>query len=168
VTQPSDRLIGSLEAVIAALLPKLAYYAQWGARVASVESGPPVVITCVPTSALGLSLLGPTIVATLCPGADGGYATPLPGTLVRISFVDASPANPEIVRLDPNAVPATITLGSPDALPVVPTTWAVGLLAALETFSSGLTPATLTAQAAALSSALGVLPIPATVTLLAS
>ena len=106
----SDRLLSGFGAIVRALLPSLTAYVVWSYRVVSVTSAtPPIKIDCKPVS--NLCPYGPQAGMTLWPGPSGTVAVPQVGSLVRLAFADADPAQPMIVGLDPSAPPMMVYVG---------------------------------------------------------
>lgn len=129
----TDRLQESLRAILAALLPTLAYYAVWEYRVlnvspplgppAPVKLGVPILVDCVALDAATAATLPPTLSAkVLQPGPSGLVAIPAIGSVVLVGFANGSPGKPYVHSLDPNVAPintpfsqfATLLHGSTD------------------------------------------------------
>jgi hypothetical protein len=159
----TDRLAQALEAIVNAILPSLAAYLQWEYRVVDVTPGLPVRISATPVETSGQFAcpFGPQANIQLWPGPSGGYSTPVVGSLVLLAFNDGNPAKPRIAGLDPTTPPLGTKFGQ-SPTPLVPTPWGSELASALTTFSGGLNPTTLAAQATTLHAALALLPSPAT------
>ena len=104
----SDRLLSAFDRLLTLLRPRLAFYAVWEYRVVSTSGTGPVRIDARAVSSLCPmpDLAG----ITLWPGPSGCYAVPVPGSSVRIAFVDGDPTKPAIVGLDPNSAPALVYL----------------------------------------------------------
>ena len=153
-TPNTDRLQGSLQAILELLLPRvmgqLACYAQWEYRVVLVNlagPGQPIVVACTPVDAQRCPF-GPLTVP-MWRGTSGLPSVPVVGSRVVVRFNDANPAKPAIVATDP-AVPTVPPTGAyvpvPPPGPALPLT----LAGALSTFATGLNPGNLAAQAALL------------------
>lgn len=104
----ADRLLSAFDRLLTLLRPRLAFYAVWEYRVVSASGSGPVRIDARAVSSLCPmpDLAG----ITLWPGPSGCYAVPVPGSSVRIAFVDGDPTKPAIVGLDPNSAPALVYL----------------------------------------------------------
>lgn len=120
----ADRLRVSIETLFRLMLPKLAYLAQWEARVVLVTPGQPpnpgtlpiptqfitpTTVNCAFVDADAIALFGPAFVNTpipLWPGASGTISVPAPGSLVRVGFVNGSPQRPFVAGTDPMHFPA--------------------------------------------------------------
>lgn len=104
----SDRLLSAFDRILTLLRPRLAFYAVWEYRVVSTSGTGPVRIDARAVSALCPmpDLAG----ITLWPGPSGCYAVPVPGSSVRVAFVDGDPTKPAIVGLDPNSAPSLVYL----------------------------------------------------------
>lgn len=87
-----------------------AVFLKWEYTVVSVTPGPPVLISGRPVNLA--CPFGPLANITLWPGPDGGYSIPIPGSRVLVEFHEGSPSKPAVCGLDPNSVPAPITLGA--------------------------------------------------------
>lgn len=149
----SDRLAVALEAAVKSIFPSLAAYLQWEYRVVDVTPGPPVLISGTPVETDGQFAcpFGPLANITLWPDTGGGYATPLPGSLILIAFNDGNPAKPRVSRLDPGSYPTSIKLGGPAPQPIalapalttlmgLEATWAAAVSACLENLTGGPGP----------------------------
>ena len=141
-----DRLLGAMARVNASLNPRLAYSLQWEYRVLTASPGPPVTIDCEFVDPEESGVLPAQLVGlVLWPGPSGFVAVPLPGTIVRIGFVNGDPSKPAVVGLDPNGTPSLvfgfatlIQLGDQSAQPLTPTAWSAALLTALTTFATAM------------------------------
>lgn len=139
----ADRMTVAIQGILDALLPTLAYYATYEYRVlaalplvpppAPLVAGTPVTIDCV--------AIDPPVLATfprelakmpLWPGPSGLVAIPAVGSLVRVGFVNGSPARPFVAGLDPAGINTGSALHSFAALlataTVDPIAKAAGLL----------------------------------------
>jgi hypothetical protein len=118
LTQPAgDRLQDSLRAILAALLPTLAYYGVWEYRVLGsvppvlappvpLPLGTPITVDCVALDAAVAATLPPTLSAkVLQPGPSGLVAIPKVGSVVLVGFANGSPGKPYIHSLDPSQAP---------------------------------------------------------------
>lgn len=103
MTQPNipNRISYSLEQIISAILSRvsdsLVRYTVWTYTVAGVTPGRPVKIDCRSTNPIVPDLQQ----IPLWPGPCGCYATPLPGSTVRVGFVNGTLSQPYVVGLDP-------------------------------------------------------------------
>jgi hypothetical protein len=151
----ADRLKNELETLFSLLLPRLAYFVEWEARVIvatppTPSASPPVPpapgIFIVPAKVsvvfvdseaikvFGLQLAN----VALWADSGGNVAVPTPGSLVRVAFANGSPTKPYIAGIDPQVMP-TVSLtqalrlfaGTPPLTPGTVTANAVALLAAL-------------------------------------
>jgi hypothetical protein len=95
-------------------------------------------------------------------GMQGVVATLTPGTQLVIGFIGGDYSQPFVAAYSLLSPPLGLELAG-GAFPLVPAPWATALAAALVTFATGLNVTTLSAQAAALVTALGLLPPNATV-----
>lgn len=165
-TSAPDRLFQALRRVNDAINPRLAFSMTWEYQVIIAEPGPPVKIDCEVLDPETAGVLPQQLVGiVMWPGPSGFVAQPAPGTVVRIGFVNGDPSKPFVAGLDPNSQPMLvmgfapiIQLGSAAAEPLTKAAWAEALATTLTTFATGLNPTTLAAQAAALVTALGLLP----------
>jgi hypothetical protein len=179
VTQPvSDRLRSALVRTNIALNPRLAFSLEWEYRVLVATPGPPVKIDCEfvdpeETGVLPAQLVG----LVLWPGPSGIVAQPVPGTIVRIGFVNGDPSKPAVVGLDPNATPLLVMgfatllrMGDASAQPVAHAAWVAGVIASLQAFAAALTASVtlpnVIACGATLSGALAAVPASPTTKLL--
>lgn len=121
----SDRLKVSIETLFRLMLPRLAYLAQWEARVILVTPGQPpnlgnpplptqylipTTVNCSMVDADAVALFGPAFVNAPIPlWADAGGFVSIPevGSLVRVGFVNGSPQRPYVAGLDPTTFPAS-------------------------------------------------------------
>jgi hypothetical protein len=117
--------------------------ARWTYRVVAVDPGPPVKISATPA---GASPYGDLANIKLWPGPSGGYATPLPGSLVTIRFNDGDPAQAAVDGLDPDSFPTSIKLGGPAPLPGALAPPLVVLMGAHSTWVAALQTYTLAIQ----------------------
>jgi hypothetical protein len=142
----SDRLRAALANVNDALNPDLLYLAQWEYRVISAVPGPPVKIDCSAIDAETVANLPAQLVGlVLWPGPGGFMAQPLPGTIVRVGFVNGDPSKPYVAGLDPNGTPlltfgfsTLLELGDASAQPLTHAAWTAAIVAALTGLASGL------------------------------
>lgn len=104
----SDRLLSAFDRLLTLLRPRLAYYAVWEYRVVTTSGTGPVKLDARAVSPLCPmpDLAG----MTLWPGPSGCYAVPVPGSSVRVAFVDGDPTKPAIVGLDPLSAPTIVYL----------------------------------------------------------
>jgi len=129
MTQPVDRLQGSLEDIVSALVPRMskafAFYAFWEMTVLSaLPPAPPSIpgvpsifltpatVTCVPTDPKIAALLPPQVTIPLRPSASGVLSLPTVGSKCLVGFANASPASPFIAFLDPTATPTLSLVGA--------------------------------------------------------
>jgi hypothetical protein len=124
MTQPVDRLSASLQAILSALLPSLYCYVQWEMRViASTPPAPPALgpggtfttpatVTCTPVDPKVVTLLPTSVQIPVWPGPSGAICLPLPGSLVRVGFVNADPSKPVIMGVDPQVMPVQGVVGA--------------------------------------------------------
>lgn len=130
VTLPVDRLQGSLEQILALILPRirseLAPMLQWEYRVTLVKIGAPglpITVACVPVDVQNCPF-GPLVVP-MWKGPSGSPSLPVVGSLVVVAFHDGNPAKPAIVATDP--VVPTVPPTTPTVNPVAPLTVAGAL-----------------------------------------
>ena len=102
----ADRLQGPVEAIVADIEAALLYHLTWPFTVQSVSAGPPVTMTLISNDSRMPDLQR----VVLWPGPSGAWATPPNGAAVRVRFVAADPAQPEVVGLDPANAPTTVTI----------------------------------------------------------
>jgi hypothetical protein len=111
-----DRLAKALASILAALLPTIAYYAIYEYRVlvAKPLAPPPTPVLSGRSVTVDCVAIDPPVLATfprelsglvIWPGPSGLVAIPAVGSLVRVGFVNGSPARPYIQGLDPAGIP---------------------------------------------------------------
>jgi hypothetical protein len=146
----SDRLRRAFLAMVNAVAPNLLFLGQYEAKV--VTSSAPVavqsqlggvtwVVSAVFTDAAVAKVLPPLANITVWPGPVWGYSQPVPGSLVRIAFVNGDPSKPAIVGFDPSVPATSVSIGSTLATPLAIALPIVTLNAAIGTWCAALNTA---------------------------
>jgi hypothetical protein len=108
----TDRLTGIMRAVVRALIPKLAYYAQWEYVVTSQPSTGSGTVQVSGTASSPDAPIPTLASIDIWPDAGGTVAVPAVGSRVRVGFVDADARKPAIMGLDPLMPPTQVFLAS--------------------------------------------------------
>lgn len=171
----SDRLQDNLYAVIGALLPRLALFAEWEYRIASVTPSQPILFDLIladPANAFAKQCGLPLSLARvpLWPGPGGIVSIPAIGSVVLVRFNNADAGKYVVSGIDPTAVTKSAAVGVGGigaSLPLAQAAWVSalqGAIAAAATAMSASGDPSVVAVGSALSSALaGVTPVPTTV-----
>lgn len=110
-----DRMVTAIQGILDALLPTLAYYATYEYRVLAAlpVAVPPTPVLAGQSVTIDCVAIDPPVLATfprelsnltLWPGPSGLVAIPAVGSLVRVGFVNGSPARPFVAGLDPAGI----------------------------------------------------------------
>lgn len=102
-----DRLRDAIVTILDSLLPNIRYGWLWEYRVVVVSPGPPVTIDARSLDASMPDLAG----VELWPGPSGAIAVPAIGSRIRVGFINADPARPAVLGLDPQASPTLTMVG---------------------------------------------------------
>ena len=119
ITQ-TDRLRGAFLSMVRAVAPQLLYLGVYEAKVITSSApsatqsqlaGLTWVVSAAFTDVAIAKLLPPLANITMWPGPVWGYSQPVPGSLVRVGFVNGDPSKPAIVGLDPSTPPTSVVVG---------------------------------------------------------
>lgn len=134
---PTDRLRGAFLALVRAVVPQLLFFGTYEAKVVTSSPPSPVqsqlggltwVVSAIFTDPAIALVLPPLANLTMWPGPVWGFSQPVPGSIVRVGFVNGDPSKPAIVGLDPSTPPTSVLIGGPLALPLVGATALAGVI----------------------------------------